>query len=45
MMMGVLFPGDKVIIPRHTHKSVIAGLIMTGALPVYVHPELAKGWT
>jgi len=44
MLMGVLFPGDKVIVPRHTHKSVIAGLIMTGALPVYVHPELAQGW-
>lgn len=44
MLMGVLFPGDKVIVPRHTHKSVIAGLIMTGALPVYVHPETAPDW-
>lgn len=44
MMMGVLFPGDKVIVPRHTHKSVIAGLIMTGALPVYVHPQIISRW-
>lgn len=44
MLMGVLFPGDKVIVPRHTHKSVIAGLIMTGALPVYIHPETAPDW-
>lgn len=44
MLMGVLFPGDKVIVPRHTHKSVIAGLITTGALPVYVHPETAPDW-
>jgi len=44
MLMGVLFPGDKVIVPRHTHKSVIAGLIMTGALPVYVHPEVIRQW-
>jgi len=44
MMMGVLFPGDKVIVPRHTHKSVIAGLIMTGALPVYVHPQIISEW-
>jgi lysine decarboxylase len=44
MLMGVLFPGDKVIVPRHTHKSVIAGLIMTGALPVYVHPEVNREW-
>jgi arginine/lysine/ornithine decarboxylase len=44
MLMGTLFPNDKVIVPRHTHKSVIAGLIMTGALPVYVHPEVNREW-
>lgn len=44
MLMGVLFPGDKVIVPRHSHKSVISGLIMTGALPVYIHPQTVKEW-
>jgi arginine decarboxylase len=44
MLMGVLFPGDKIIVPRHTHKSVIAGLIMSGALPVYIHPEVNQQW-
>lgn len=44
MLMGVLFPGDRIIVPRHTHKSVIAGLIMSGALPIYIHPEVNQEW-
>jgi arginine decarboxylase len=44
MLMGVLFPGDRIIVPRHTHKSVIAGLIMSGALPIYIHPEINREW-
>ncbi|HAD82438.1 MAG: hypothetical protein A2509_08660 [Candidatus Edwardsbacteria bacterium RIFOXYD12_FULL_50_11] len=44
MLMGVLFPGDKIIVPRHTHKSVISGLIMSGALPIYIHPEVNREW-
>jgi arginine decarboxylase len=42
MMLATLKPGDKVIIPRNVHKSVISGLILTGAIPVYVHAEASK---
>ncbi|MEW6684637.1 MAG: aminotransferase class I/II-fold pyridoxal phosphate-dependent enzyme [Candidatus Edwardsbacteria bacterium] len=40
MLLGVLFPGDKVIVPRNAHKSVLAGLILTGAIPIYVSPGI-----
>ena len=39
MIMSVCSPGDKVILPRNAHKSATNGLIMSGANPVYIHPE------
>ncbi|HHV99723.1 MAG TPA: aminotransferase class I/II-fold pyridoxal phosphate-dependent enzyme [Clostridiaceae bacterium] len=32
-------PGDKIIVGRDCHKSVINGIILAGAHPVYVKPE------
>ena len=40
MILSVLREGEKVIIPRNVHKSVTAGLALSGAVPVYVQPEL-----
>lgn len=43
--------GDKIIVPRNAHRSVISGLILSGATPVFVAPdydpelELAHGLT
>lgn len=31
--------GDKIIIPRNCHQSVISGLILSGAIPVFIYPE------
>lgn len=31
--------GDKIILPRNVHSSVIAGLILSGAMPVFLTPE------
>lgn len=39
MIMSVCNPGDKIIIPRNAHKSAINGLILSGALPIYIQPE------
>lgn len=39
MIMSVCKPGDKLIMPRNAHKSAINGLILSGAVPVYVQPE------
>jgi arginine decarboxylase len=32
-------PGDKIILPRNIHQSAIHGLILSGAIPVFVSPE------
>lgn len=42
MVMSVVNDGDKIIIPRNIHKSVTAGIILSGAIPVYMQPELDK---
>ena len=30
--------GDKLILPRNVHQSAIAGLILSGAIPIFIHP-------
>jgi arginine decarboxylase len=37
-------PRDTVIIPRNAHKSMLAGLIFSGAEPVYVEPAVDPVW-
>ncbi|GAB1544583.1 aminotransferase class I/II-fold pyridoxal phosphate-dependent enzyme [Scytonema sp. NUACC21] len=31
--------GDKIILPRNVHSSAIAGLILSGAIPIFIYPE------
>jgi len=31
---------DKIIIPRNAHRSTIGGIILSGAMPVFVQPEI-----
>ncbi|MBH8575912.1 aminotransferase class I/II-fold pyridoxal phosphate-dependent enzyme [Nostocaceae cyanobacterium CENA369] len=31
--------GDKIILPRNVHSSAIAGLILSGAVPIFINPE------
>ena len=40
MIMSCVNPGEKIIIPRNAHKSAINGLILSGAIPVYIQPEI-----
>ncbi|GAB6935962.1 MAG: aminotransferase class I/II-fold pyridoxal phosphate-dependent enzyme [Bacillota bacterium] len=40
MVMSVVEPGDKIIVPRNVHKSVITALILAGATPVFIHPVM-----
>lgn len=40
MMLATLKPGDKIILPRNSHKSTISGLILTGAIPVYLQSDI-----
>lgn len=32
-------PGDKILLPRNVHQSAISGLILSGAIPVFLQPE------
>lgn len=40
MMMATLSPGDEVLLPRNVHRSVFNGLVLTGAIPVYLPPVM-----
>lgn len=31
--------GDEIILPRNIHQSAIAGLILSGAIPIFINPE------
>lgn len=42
MIMSVVNVGDTILVPRNVHKSVTAGIILSGAIPVYMQPELDK---
>lgn len=44
-MSAVLSPNDKVLIARNCHKSVINGLILTGAEPIWFLPEFNFEWS
>jgi arginine/lysine/ornithine decarboxylase len=33
-------PGEKIIVPRNAHKSVVSGLVLSGAIPVYAMPDI-----
>lgn len=39
MIMAVCGANDKLILPRNCHKSVINGLVLSGAMPVFISPE------
>ena len=36
--------GDKIILPRNIHQSAISGLILSGAIPIFVNPEYDADW-
>lgn len=38
MMMTAVNPGEKIAVPRNSHKSMLGGLVMSGAEPVYMQP-------
>jgi len=44
LVLTLCGPGDEVIIPRNAHKSMLAGLIFSGAVPVYLEPEVDQLW-
>lgn len=42
MILAVCRDGDEIIIPREAHRSVMGGLILSGAVPVYMESRFAE---
>lgn len=43
-MLATLKQKDKVLIGRNCHKSVLNGLVLTGAEPVWILPKINEEW-
>lgn len=39
MILSVINPGEKILLPRNIHKSVINALILSGGKPLFIQPE------
>src|SRR4051795_5414469 len=39
-MLAVAGPGEKLLLSRNAHKSVISGVTVNGTVPAWVHPKL-----
>ena len=40
MIMSVVGPGDKILVPRNVHKSTMSAIIFSGAIPIFIYPEV-----
>lgn len=40
MIMATCKAKEKIILPRNVHKSVISGLILSGAMPIFIKPDM-----
>lgn len=40
MIMSVCGPGDKILVPRNVHKSIMSAIVFSGAFPIFIHPEV-----
>lgn len=41
-LLTVCSPGEQIIVPRNLHTSVISGLVLSGAVPIFVKPALDR---
>lgn len=44
MIISAAFEGQKIMVARNAHKSAMMGLVLSGAEPVYVMPEMIEAW-
>jgi arginine decarboxylase len=40
MILSACGPKDKIIMPRNVHKSAVNGVILSGAIPIFIEPEI-----
>jgi len=43
-LLATLAPGDEVVLARDVHQSVLTGLLLTGARPIWIVPRLHSEW-
>lgn len=39
LVMAVCNPGEKILVPRNMHRSILSGIILSGAIPIFFQPE------
>jgi len=44
LLLAVGQPGDKLILPRNSHRSIIGGLILAGIEPIFLTPTVVPGF-
>ncbi|AEG61088.1 aminotransferase class I/II-fold pyridoxal phosphate-dependent enzyme [Desulforamulus ruminis] len=42
LIMAACNPGDKILVPRNIHRSILSGIILSGAIPVFFLPEYSR---
>lgn len=43
-ILATVGEGEKILLPRNIHQSAISGLILSGAMPIFVHPPYDRHW-
>ncbi|AFY62113.1 aminotransferase class I/II-fold pyridoxal phosphate-dependent enzyme [Synechococcus sp. PCC 6312] len=43
-IMATCGPGDRILVPRTIHQSVLSGMVLAGAKPVFMTPEYDPVW-
>ncbi|ANV83951.1 lysine decarboxylase [Picosynechococcus sp. PCC 7003] len=43
-ILATVGEGEKILLPRNIHQSAISGLILSGAMPVFVNPPYDPTW-
>jgi arginine/lysine/ornithine decarboxylase len=43
-LLGILKPGQKLLVPRNMHRSIWGAMVLAGCRPVYLQPEWSREW-
>jgi arginine/lysine/ornithine decarboxylase len=43
-ILAICGPGDLILVPRNVHQSVLSGLVLSGAAPIYLNPTYSADW-
>ncbi len=44
LCLATVRPGEEVILPRNVHRAILGGMILAGAIPVFLSAREASGW-